>query len=978
MDARQQRLIEFFRNLPDTVPPPPASSAQSRTDQGPEEELEIAFAPPAPPSLTPESVRQKLEQRKADADATLERGGEESMLESASPIVQPEPGRLLRPVHPVEMPITDHLIDVAESAVRKMLADGQSAPLSPEEADVAEAIILPGERPVLDITGGDFSTPPPGWEWLAERRQTIRALLPSIGRVGLPDMVYPSYIGTGFFVGDGVLMTNRHVAQNFVRGVGTGPRFVTFQSASKVLLDPRYEVNDPDPEPDQGAYHVKEALLVHPHWDMALLRVEPIGDKQLPPPLPLAKQPPANFDGGAAVHVIVIGYPWLDDRNNVQQQENIFRNIFGRKRLMPGYLTGYSDVTSLWGDTLHAATHDASTLGGNSGSAVLDLTTGQVLALHFGGLYLKANYAVPSWELAQDSHVRDCGVLFAPQPGTANARGDGARSARPIWLSSWDTIRPLQPDNVAAAAGTGETGATGEDTDLQGATTSAPHVTGKQEGSAPPPPSSPTSSAASPTPPPITAAPSAPTRVPALPASADWFERTSDAELVEAMHRDPQTTEELIRDTLSPAEADDLIRDLRLWADSTQGATSEEAIFDFLVNPNNVDPTLPEIIYLHGILGGHLATHGGLGGRVWLSPLAFVAGGVAHRLMLAGDGQIDLTPNQIVYPDGHIRLVYEKSARKWRMHGFVVHEFAYDWRKSTANSADQLHFFIESLHVQRPTKKFALVAHSQGSLVAALYSVRHPEWSSRVSQSIFMGAPLRGSFAPIEALLGDYPALSQAAFVDTKDEVGDYVALARTLPGLLDMLPDPDIFPGAALLYQRASWPADRAPAQLWLDQSRGLKRLLSSSPLLPTSHLIVSPGHGTVGDVQIAAGKLQPGPRNIPGDGTVPTRSAAGSLPGLQVYQAQFPHAQLPREDGVIQAIEDLLKTGKCRLPTLSPQAIADVSPIAEESIAPQAAGPEESIGQEAVILREQLRAGLLTQQDADYLLSAGGVRSS
>ena len=47
-------------------------------------------------------------------------------------------------------------------------------------------------------------------------------------------------------------------------------------------------------------------------------------------------------------------------------------------------------------------THDASTLGGNSGSAIIDVDSGEVVALHFAGEYLKANYAVPMYELARD------------------------------------------------------------------------------------------------------------------------------------------------------------------------------------------------------------------------------------------------------------------------------------------------------------------------------------------------------------------------------------------------------------------------------------------------------------------------------------------------------------------------------------------------------------------------------------------------
>ena len=40
--------------------------------------------------------------------------------------------------------------------------------------------------------------------------------------------------------------------------------------------------------------------------------------------------------------------------------------------------------------------HDCSTPGGNSGSVVLDLATGDALGIHFAGRFLEANYAVPA------------------------------------------------------------------------------------------------------------------------------------------------------------------------------------------------------------------------------------------------------------------------------------------------------------------------------------------------------------------------------------------------------------------------------------------------------------------------------------------------------------------------------------------------------------------------------------------------------
>ena len=54
----------------------------------------------------------------------------------------------------------------------------------------------------------------------------------------------------------------------------------------------------------------------------------------------------------------------------------------------------------------------AQLLGGNSGSAVIDVSTGQIVGLHFAGTSLKANYAVSMFDLASDKRVVDAGLTF--------------------------------------------------------------------------------------------------------------------------------------------------------------------------------------------------------------------------------------------------------------------------------------------------------------------------------------------------------------------------------------------------------------------------------------------------------------------------------------------------------------------------------------------------------------------------------------
>jgi Trypsin-like peptidase domain len=104
--------------------------------------------------------------------------------------------------------------------------------------------------------------------------------------------------------------------------------------------------------------------------------------------------------------VYVVGYPALDTRRNEPAPiRRIFADIFDVKRLQPGRTVGYSTEYS-------AIQHDCSTLGGNSGSPVVDLETNQVIGLHFGGRYGVGNYAVALWQLAGDPLLRRGGLSF--------------------------------------------------------------------------------------------------------------------------------------------------------------------------------------------------------------------------------------------------------------------------------------------------------------------------------------------------------------------------------------------------------------------------------------------------------------------------------------------------------------------------------------------------------------------------------------
>ncbi|MEO8378083.1 MAG: serine protease [Acidobacteriota bacterium] len=283
--------------------------------------------------------------------------------------------------------------------VDKRLKDGASAldkmsagdtNLTPGEQLGLEAIVLLFGRPALLIQDGDFAPPPDEWKQLNGKRDLLKGIFPSVGRVDLTGHHTYEWCGTAFLVGENILMTNRHVAEIFSEKKGKEYPFLSG-------VKPRIDYKEEFQRDVAQEFKIEKVLGIHPTYDLSLLQVAK-GTKSKPSPKPLSvssKPPKATKDGELAV----IGYPAFDSRNGRQEQLDIFNNIFNVKRLQPGKSTGLKQTPEILG-------HDASTLGGNSGSCIVDLDTGTVIALHFGGQYLKGNVSVPLWKLTKDTFLK--------------------------------------------------------------------------------------------------------------------------------------------------------------------------------------------------------------------------------------------------------------------------------------------------------------------------------------------------------------------------------------------------------------------------------------------------------------------------------------------------------------------------------------------------------------------------------------------
>jgi len=277
-------------------------------------------------------------------------------------------------------------IDRASEAADRMNEGTWSAEMDP----ALEAIILRFTRPVYLVRDSTFTPPADGFpdsKEIAERitaaKDRIDGAIPSAGRIDLRNHRM-SWVGTCWMVGERLAVTNRHVAEVFARA--RGDEFDFRINENQRTVRPTVDWRHEHEEPAESRFRVEKVLWIEPDGgpDVALLRLSATGEDEEAPPPPIPLMTEEELQNAA--WMTVIGYPARDSRNSAEDQQRIFDGIFNVKRLAPGQITAVSPSAVL--------DHDATTLGGNSGSVVLDLDTGKAAALHFGGLEGVSNAAV--------------------------------------------------------------------------------------------------------------------------------------------------------------------------------------------------------------------------------------------------------------------------------------------------------------------------------------------------------------------------------------------------------------------------------------------------------------------------------------------------------------------------------------------------------------------------------------------------------
>lgn len=308
---------------------------------------------------------------------------------------------------------------VAQVAAAALKRD-PSATLTPVQIQALHAFVHLLARPALRVVGGALPAIPQPWERLQTAHDSVMRRIRGVGRI---DTSQRLHVGTAWFVAENLLLTNKHVAA-VLCGLNphADPAWMTKLPAAVAATNASWQA-DPsacavwDPAEAPGAASVGTGRITrirrwHPLLDMALLDVTGVADSKTLV-LRMHALPPASV---VRHDVYVAGYPAVTPPLGVSAR--VAALLFagatssGLKRVSPGQLVALVEGLPVAANRPRQS-HDGSTLGGSSGSPVIDFDNHRVVALHYQGQYGVANHAVPLWLLGDDPFFTDEGIAFA-------------------------------------------------------------------------------------------------------------------------------------------------------------------------------------------------------------------------------------------------------------------------------------------------------------------------------------------------------------------------------------------------------------------------------------------------------------------------------------------------------------------------------------------------------------------------------------
>ena len=320
-----------------------------------------------------------------------------------------------------DVPVDGHAAEAflawASTILDKLGAEADDAPPPDGAEGTMEAIVaVDGSRPALYVQDDTIDLAAAVLERsgmkadIAPKLADIERQIRATGRIlrgfdRSADAVY----GSAWMLADGRVATAQHVLEAMTVPMGNSlflnaTYFVDFsvEADRGERRERLFRIEAPDfisPDAINGMVHP-------PHLDVATLKLVPNGLAEFPEPVPLAGAEAELADKTLLFNVGHPGAPtgsWLVEAEDGDPKtlarpilHALIGNKFGVKRFSPGRVIATPGVyAAMGGQAGSVFLHDATTLGGSSGSSLMmDGANGMVMAgLHFAGKFGTRNYA---------------------------------------------------------------------------------------------------------------------------------------------------------------------------------------------------------------------------------------------------------------------------------------------------------------------------------------------------------------------------------------------------------------------------------------------------------------------------------------------------------------------------------------------------------------------------------------------------------
>lgn len=329
------------------------------------------------------------------------------------------------------------------------------------------------------------------------------------------------------------------------------------------------------------------------------------------------------------------------------------------------------------------------------------------------------------------------------------------------------------------------------------------------------------------------------------------------------------------------------------------------------------------VLLVPGIMGSGLLTSDRRGDRdlVWINVFR-LALGQFKRLKLSSYGVSEADPEWTVRIGEVDKRTYAR-ALLWLRASWNVAPFPFDWRKDMDVASDALSDFIRERYPGEPVH---LVAHSMGGLVCRNFIRRHREqWDSlrvgeRGGRLIMLGTPNYGSFAIPQTMTGDENLVRLLAAADLGHGLSDILGVVHSFVGSYEMLPAPSrLPPSLQFLYRAESW-GRHGVSERHLERAARFHQELEQGDTIDPARMVYIAGCNQL----TLSGMKMAGPGEFDyavtddGDGRVP--HALGLLPGVPTFYVEASHDDLPRNEQVLLALQELLENGRTDILSPSP----------------------------------------------------------